>query len=58
MQRFAGLVEGRARFAADLPVDGVLHLVAVRSPIAHARVRRIDAAEARAMPGVVANGSP
>lgn len=52
MRRFAGLIDGRARYAADLPVPGVLHLVFVRAPHAHARIRRVDTAAARAMPGV------
>jgi len=38
----------------DVQVDGALHAVYVRSPIAHARIRSIDTAAARAMPGVVA----
>lgn len=54
MRRFAGLVDGRARFAADLPVDGVLHVVAVRASVAHARLTKVEVAAARAMPGVVA----
>ena len=52
--RFAGLIDGRALFAADLPVEGALQLVFVRSPHAHAEIRSIDIAAAAAMPGVVA----
>lgn len=47
------LITGRARFTEDLPSDGALHMVFVRSPFAHARLGAIDAAEALAMPGVV-----
>ncbi|MCU1427867.1 MAG: carbon monoxide dehydrogenase [Actinomycetia bacterium] len=48
------LLTGRANFVDDLPISGVLHLTFVRSPVAHARVRSVDMADARAMPGVVA----
>src|SRR4051794_1450077 len=48
------LLVGGARFVDDLPLDGALHLVFVRSTYAHARILSIDADEARAMPGVVA----
>ncbi|CAM3647608.1 Dehydrogenase [Bordetella sputigena] len=48
------LLTGTARFLDDLQVDPLLHACFVRSPHAHARIRAIDAAAARAMPGVVA----
>ncbi len=54
MRRFAGLLDGSARYAADVPVDGVAQLVFVRSPYAHARLTHVDLTAARAMPGVVA----
>jgi len=47
-------VTGRARYAADLAVPGTLHARVVPSVYAHARLRRIDASRALAMPGVVA----
>ena len=50
-QRF---ITGRGRYVDDLRVPGALHAAFVRSPHAHARVERIDAAAARAMPGVAA----
>ena len=50
-QRF---ITGRGRYVDDLRVPGSLHAAVVRSPYAHARVERIDAAAARGMPGVVA----
>lgn len=53
-RRYDGLVEGRARFTADLPAPGALHLHFVRSPHAHARITRVDTTAARACPGVVA----
>ncbi len=45
---------GRARYAADLAVEGMLHAVTLRSPHAHAQIVRIDAEHARRMPGVQA----
>jgi carbon-monoxide dehydrogenase large subunit len=50
----ARLVAGRGRYLDDLRVPGLLHLAIVRSPHAHAEVRRIDARAARAIDGVVA----
>ena len=47
-------VAGGGRYLDDVRVAGLLHLAFVRSPHAHARVRAIDAAAARAVPGVVA----
>ncbi|MFN7750778.1 MAG: xanthine dehydrogenase family protein molybdopterin-binding subunit [Pseudomonadota bacterium] len=46
------LLKGRGCFVDDRPLPGALHLVVLRSPVAHARLRRIDAAPARARPGV------
>ena len=46
------LLTGAGRFVDDLVLPGMLHLVAVRSPVAHARVRGIDVTAARAAPGV------
>ena len=47
-------VTGRARFGADFALAGMLHGAVLRSPHAHARIRRIDFAEASALPGVKA----
>jgi xanthine dehydrogenase large subunit len=48
-------VTGRARFIDDMPEPpGLLHGKLVISPYAHARLRRIDAAAALALPGVAA----
>ncbi len=46
------LLTGKARFTDDLTVAGETHAVFVRSPLAHADIRSIDAGAARAMPGV------
>jgi carbon-monoxide dehydrogenase large subunit/6-hydroxypseudooxynicotine dehydrogenase subunit gamma len=48
------LVTGNGRFAADVSFAHQLHMRVVRSPQAHARIRAIDTAAARNMPGVVA----
>jgi aerobic carbon-monoxide dehydrogenase large subunit len=45
---------GRGRFVADLDLAGALNCVLVRSPHAHAAIRRIEASDALASPGVVA----
>jgi carbon-monoxide dehydrogenase large subunit len=50
-QRFLG---GRGRYLDDIRIPGLLHARIVRSPHAHARIERIDAAAALARPGVVA----
>ncbi len=43
---------GAARYADDLRRPGMLHCKILRSPHAHARIVRIDASEALALPGV------
>ena len=48
------LVRGRGRFAADISFPHQLHMRMTRSPIAHGLIVAIDAAAARAIPGVVA----
>jgi carbon-monoxide dehydrogenase large subunit len=45
---------GHGRFVADIELSGALACALVRSQHAHASIRRIDAAAARAAPGVVA----
>src|SRR5436190_5511850 len=45
-------LSGRACFVDDLKFRGMLHAVVVRSPQAHAAIRRIDTHAVRAMPGV------
>ena len=47
-------VLGRAVYAGDLKLAGMLHGKVLRSPYPHARIVRIDTAEARALPGVKA----
>ena len=51
-------VTGRAKYAEDFRADGMLFAKLLLSPMPHARVTRIDAAEALAMPGVKAILTP
>jgi aerobic carbon-monoxide dehydrogenase large subunit len=46
------LLTGRGQFIADLDLPHMLHAVFVRSPLAHARIRRVDLAHAACAPGV------
>jgi carbon-monoxide dehydrogenase large subunit len=45
-------LRGLARYVDDVKLPGMLHVAFLRSPHAHARLRRIDTARASAMPGV------
>ncbi len=47
-------VTGRANYGADLALPGMIHGVILRSPHAHARIKKIDLSKALAMPGVKA----
>ena len=47
-------VTGRARFAADHSLPGMLVGAILRSPHAHARIRSIDTSRAESLPGVKA----
>jgi len=51
-------VRGEARYTADIRLPGLLHAAVLRSPHAHARVRRIDLAPALSLPGVRAAVGP
>jgi aerobic carbon-monoxide dehydrogenase large subunit len=46
------LLTGRGQFVADLELPRQLHAAFVRSPLAHARIRRVDLSRAAAFPGV------
>jgi putative selenate reductase molybdopterin-binding subunit len=46
-------VAGRTTYAADLDLPGLCHVALVRSPFAHARITRLDTAEAAGLPGVI-----
>jgi carbon-monoxide dehydrogenase large subunit len=51
-ERFAGLLTGTARYTADIEAPDALHLVFVRSTVAHARITDIDTSAAATAPGV------
>jgi 4-hydroxybenzoyl-CoA reductase alpha subunit len=48
----ADKVTGRAKFTADLNFENMLYGKILGSPIAHARIKKIDSSEARILPGV------
>src|SRR5262245_49326757 len=47
------LITGRTRWTDNITLPGMLHLAMVRSPLAHARITRIDTSAAKAVEGVV-----
>jgi xanthine dehydrogenase YagR molybdenum-binding subunit len=47
-------VTGRARYASDVQLPGMLYAAVVRSPHAHARIEDVDVSAAEKMPGVQA----
>src|ERR1700724_4607783 len=51
-QDMLGHVTGTSTYFNDHKLQGMLHLKVLRSPHAHARIRRIDTAEAERSPGV------
>ncbi len=46
------LLTGQGRFAADISFPGQWHMRVVRSPVAHGKLKSIDARPALALPGV------
>jgi len=48
------LITGTATYTDDFTLPGMVHAAMLRSPHAHARIKKIDAARARKAPGVVA----
>lgn len=47
------LITGQARYTDDFVLPGMTYMSVVRSPYAHAKIRRIDTKKAASMPGVV-----
>ena len=45
-------VTGKTEYVADLKPKGMLHAKLLRSPHAHARIKKIDTSKAKALPGV------
>ena len=47
-------VTGVAQFGADVKIPGTLHAKVLRSPVAHANIKKVDTSRAEALPGVKA----
>ncbi len=47
-------ITGAGRYVDDMVVPGMKHAAFVRSPHAHADIRKVDTRKAEAMPGVIA----
>ncbi|MEQ6901924.1 aerobic carbon-monoxide dehydrogenase large subunit [Nocardioides sp. YIM 152588] len=45
-------IRGRGNYLDDIALPGMLHMEVLRSPLAHARIKSIDASKAWAIPGV------
>src|SRR5262249_16291239 len=45
-------LRGRGKYVDDLSVEGLLHAVVLRSPVAHGRLRKVDTAAARGIAGL------
>jgi carbon-monoxide dehydrogenase large subunit len=48
------LIKGIGTYTDDLRLPGLLHAAILRSPYAHARIKKIETAAAKTLPGVVA----
>jgi carbon-monoxide dehydrogenase large subunit len=48
------LTQGRGQYVSDVVLPRMGHVAFVRSPHAHARIKNIDAAQAKTAPGVIA----
>ena len=48
------LITGEGKYTGDVQLRGMTYMAVLRSPHAHAHIRRIDAARARQQPGVLA----
>src|SRR5262245_57568676 len=48
------LITGKGQYSDDIHLPHTAHMVLLRSPHAHAKVREVDTLAARDMPGVVA----
>jgi carbon-monoxide dehydrogenase large subunit len=50
----ARLVTGQTNWTDNIQLPGLVHVAFVRSPMAHARITRVDVSAARSAPGVIA----
>src|SRR5438046_9021511 len=48
------LITGAATYTDDYTLPDMVHMILLRSPHAHARMKRIDTTRAKAAPGVLA----
>ena len=48
------LTQGRGQYVSDVVLPRMVHVAYLRSPHAHARIKRIEASRAKSAPGVVA----
>src|SRR5262245_25808878 len=48
------LMQGRGLYVSDIELPRIAHVVFVRSPHAHAKIKSIEASAAKQMPGVIA----
>jgi carbon-monoxide dehydrogenase large subunit len=48
------LLTGQGRYTEDIVVPGMVWVIVVRSPFAHARINSVDTSRAGGMPGVIA----
>jgi len=47
------LITGRGTYTDDVRLAGTVYMAVLRSPYAHARIKRLDVSKARQMPGVL-----
>jgi putative selenate reductase molybdopterin-binding subunit len=47
------LVQGKTAFTDDIHIENMLYAKILHSPVAHARIKKIDIAKAKKLPGVV-----
>src|SRR6516165_2859167 len=50
----ARFIQGKGNYVDDLKLPGMLYGDFARSPYGHARIKKIDASKAKALPGVLA----
>ena len=46
-------IQGKGAYVANLHIPGMVYLAIKRSPYGHAKIKKIDARKAKALPGVV-----
>ena len=49
----ASLITGHGRYTDDIELPHTAYAHVLRSPVAHAEIRKVDAQAARAMPGIL-----